>query len=240
MFRCGSARAGKERIPLSSGVFADASVRGAAAGQCPAVADPAQTSQAMIRVSATWTIGHENDGYAQHRPARQINCPDCVPQRVWSGLIQYGLIRQSTERSSRPRHQLVSRPSASGVAYAQLRLDALVVRGCSRLPLAVADCRRCRHGCRQRYELTFRSQGGESSSRHHSPRRVFHTRCAGPGLFVPKLGCGSGCRRRSRHGLRQAVRTCPLASTTIRGDCHSVARGRPRARERQWCQRVTA
>ena len=65
MFQCGLDRMGKGRIPPFLGGFAGASVRAAAAGQCPAVADPAETSQAaMIWVSASWTIGHENDGYA--------------------------------------------------------------------------------------------------------------------------------------------------------------------------------
>lgn len=38
----------------------------------------------------------------------------------------------------------------------------LVVRGCLRLRQGADGCRRCRHGCRQRYRLTFRSRGGES------------------------------------------------------------------------------
>src|SRR5215472_84731 len=36
------------------------------------------------------------------------------------------------------------------------------VRGCSRLRQGADDCRRCRHGCRQRHERTFRSWSGES------------------------------------------------------------------------------
>jgi hypothetical protein len=50
----------------------------------------------------------------------------------------------------------------SGVADAQLRLDVLVVRGCLGLGQGADGCRRCRHGCRQRYRPTFRPCGGES------------------------------------------------------------------------------
>jgi hypothetical protein len=44
----------------------------------------------------------------------------------------------------------------SGGADAQLRPERARVAGCSRLPLAVDGCRRCRHGCRQRYQRTSR------------------------------------------------------------------------------------
>ena len=36
------------------------------------------------------------------------------------------------------------------------------VRGCLRLRRAADGCRCCRHGCRLRYEWTFRLRGGES------------------------------------------------------------------------------
>jgi hypothetical protein len=39
------------------------------------------------------------------------------------------------------------------------------VRGCSRLRQGADGCRRCRHGCRQRYERTFRSRGAIQRSR---------------------------------------------------------------------------
>jgi hypothetical protein len=41
-------------------------------------------------------------------------------------------------------------------------------------------------------------------------------------LFVPKPSCSTGCQRRSTRDLRQTVRACPLASTAVSGDCHSV------------------
>ena len=47
----------------------------------------------------------------------------------------------------------------SGGADAQLRLEHVRVAGCSRLPLAVGSCRRCRHGCRQDAALVRRGAG---------------------------------------------------------------------------------
>ena len=38
----------------------------------------------------------------------------------------------------------------SGGAYAELRLDVLVVRGCLGLRQGADGCRCCRHGCRQK------------------------------------------------------------------------------------------
>jgi hypothetical protein len=42
------------------------------------------------------------------------------------------------------------------------------------------------------------------------------------GLFVPKPSTNMDCQRRSMPGLRQPVRGCPLASTAVSGDCHSL------------------
>jgi len=42
------------------------------------------------------------------------------------------------------------------------------------------------------------------------------------GLFVPKPSTDAVCQRRSMAGLRQIVRVCPLASTVVGGDCHSL------------------
>jgi hypothetical protein len=42
--------------------------------------------------------------------------------------------------------------------------------------------------------LTFRSRGGESILRDHSPLRVSHARFAGAGLFVPKPTCKVVCQ----------------------------------------------
>ena len=42
------------------------------------------------------------------------------------------------------------------------------------------------------------------------------------GLFVPKPSCAAGYQRCSTPGLRQTVRACPLASTAVGGDCHSL------------------
>ena len=50
----------------------------------------------------------------------------------------------------------------SGVAYSQLRLDVLVVRGCLRLRQGADGCRRCRHGCRQRCPADLPPPSGES------------------------------------------------------------------------------
>ena len=45
----------------------------------------------------------------------------------------------------------------------------------------------------------------------------------GVGLFFPKPSCGAGYQRRSAGGLRPAVpRSCPLVSTAVDGDCHSL------------------
>jgi hypothetical protein len=52
--------------------------------------------------------------------------------------------------------------------------------------------------------------------------RLFHARHVGVGLFVPKPSTGAACQRRSTRGLRQTVRACPLASTAVGGDCHSL------------------
>jgi hypothetical protein len=49
-----------------------------------------------------------------------------------------------------------------------------------------------------------------------------HVRSAGVGLFVPKSSTDANCQRRSIPGLGQTVRGCPLASTAVRGDCHSL------------------
>ena len=51
----------------------------------------------------------------------------------------------------------------SGVADAQLATDSSRVAGCSRLPLAVDGCRRCRHGCPHRRRLTGRRPPSTSS-----------------------------------------------------------------------------
>ena len=42
------------------------------------------------------------------------------------------------------------------------------------------------------------------------------------GLFVPKPSTDADCQRRSISSLGQAVRGYPLASTAVRGDCHSL------------------
>jgi len=42
------------------------------------------------------------------------------------------------------------------------------------------------------------------------------------GLFVPKPSTNADCQRRSIPGLGQTVRACPLASTAVRGDYHSL------------------
>ena len=42
------------------------------------------------------------------------------------------------------------------------------------------------------------------------------------GLFVPKSSRGAVRQRRGTRGLQQAVRACPLASTAVGGDCHSL------------------
>lgn len=44
----------------------------------------------------------------------------------------------------------------------------------------------------------------------------------GVGLFVPKPTTDADCQRPSTRGLRQTVRGLPLASTVVRGDCHSL------------------
>ena len=46
---------------------------------------------------------------------------------------------------------------ASDAADAQLRTGCARVRGCLKLRQGADDGRRCRHGCRQRYQRTFRS-----------------------------------------------------------------------------------
>jgi hypothetical protein len=42
------------------------------------------------------------------------------------------------------------------------------------------------------------------------------------GFFVPKPSTGADCQHRSIPGLGQTVRGRPLASTAVRGDCHSL------------------
>jgi hypothetical protein len=68
---------------------------------------------------------------------------------------------------------------------------------------------------------TFRFSIGESGSRVHSPR-VSHARFACGSFFVPKPSTDADCQRRSIPGLGQTARRCPLASTAVRGDCHSL------------------
>ena len=76
------------------------------------------------------------------------------------------------------------------------------------VPLAVAGCRRCRHGCRQRYELTFRSRAESTRTitRHCASPRSF--RWVGP--FGPKPA--------------RAMRT---TTTLTMSDLPRTVRGRP-------------
>jgi hypothetical protein len=83
------------------------------------------------------------------------------------------------------------------------------LRSC--MPAVVRPCC-CTFCCT---ELTRESQG---SSVRLPPTLL----SIGVGLFVPKPSTGVDCQRRSIPSLGQAVRGYPLASTAVRGDCHSL------------------
>src|SRR5690242_14542307 len=58
-----------------------------------------------------------------------------------------------------------------------------------------------------------------------------YRRTRGPDGLVPKPSTRADCQHRSTPALGQTTRGCPLASTAVGGDCHSidhsVARKRP-------------
>lgn len=99
------------------------------------------------------------------------------------------------------------------------------VLGCLRQPQGAGGCRRSRHGCCQRHQQTFASQGGFGSKRvHHRPSNLaLEAWSLGthPGIDVLRKSLRVSLMRRSKRGdpsmriLAAALRSGGIARVQI-------------------------
>jgi hypothetical protein len=147
-------------------------------------------------VAASWTIGSEDDGPREHRPARQVSLPD---------------LRQPADVAARPRERAPKAErgagSAAAVPLSGAALDLIRLNSATR---------------RRRRQAQAQAQALGANRRTTLDHAAVSNTIRIAGLFVPKPSHGADCQRCRTPDLGTTVRQHPLASAVVGGDCYSL------------------